>query len=57
VPTGKQTAHLDHLTILVRDADRSRNWHTTVLGLRVESRGARRPAIAVMGQRAAAERR
>jgi catechol 2,3-dioxygenase-like lactoylglutathione lyase family enzyme len=36
VPTGKQTAHLDHLTIVVRDADRSRDWYTTVLGLRVE---------------------
>jgi catechol 2,3-dioxygenase-like lactoylglutathione lyase family enzyme len=36
VPSGKQTAHLDHLTILVRDADRSRTWYTTVLGLKVE---------------------
>jgi len=36
VPTGRQTAHLDHLTILVRDAERSRNWYTTTLGLRVE---------------------
>jgi catechol 2,3-dioxygenase-like lactoylglutathione lyase family enzyme len=36
VANGKQAAHLDHLTILVRDAERSRTWYTTVLGLRIE---------------------
>jgi catechol 2,3-dioxygenase-like lactoylglutathione lyase family enzyme len=29
-------AYLDHLTIFVRDADRSRDWYTGTLGLRVE---------------------
>ena len=33
---SKQTAHLDHLTIFVRDADRSRDWYTSTLGLKVE---------------------
>lgn len=32
----KQTAHLDHLTILVRDVDRSRDWYAKTLGLCVE---------------------
>jgi catechol 2,3-dioxygenase-like lactoylglutathione lyase family enzyme len=36
VPTSKQTAHLDHLTIFVSDADRSRDWYTRTLGLKVE---------------------
>ena len=36
MPATKQTAHLDHLTIFVRDAERSRDWYTTTLGLRVE---------------------
>ena len=34
--TSKQSAHLDHLTIFVRDAGRSREWYTSTLGLRVE---------------------
>jgi len=36
VAASKQTAHLDHLTIFVRDADRSRDWYTSTLGLKVE---------------------
>jgi catechol 2,3-dioxygenase-like lactoylglutathione lyase family enzyme len=36
VPTSKQAAHLDHLTIFVSDADRSRDWYTRTLGLKVE---------------------
>lgn len=36
MPTSKQTAHLDHLTIFVSDADRSRDWYTRTLGLKVE---------------------
>jgi catechol 2,3-dioxygenase-like lactoylglutathione lyase family enzyme len=36
VPTDKQTAHLDHLTIFVRDAERSRDWYTKTLRLKVE---------------------
>ena len=36
MPTTKQTAHLDHLTISVRNADRSRDWYTKTLGLKVE---------------------
>jgi catechol 2,3-dioxygenase-like lactoylglutathione lyase family enzyme len=36
VPTSKQTAHLDHLTIFVSDANRSRDWYTGTLGLKVE---------------------
>lgn len=36
MPTSKQTAHLDHLTISVSDADRSRDWYTRTLGLKVE---------------------
>jgi catechol 2,3-dioxygenase-like lactoylglutathione lyase family enzyme len=36
VEPSKQTAHLDHLTIFVRDADRSRHWYTSTLGLKVE---------------------
>ena len=36
VAASKQTAYLDHLTIFVRDAERSRDWYTAMLGLRVE---------------------
>lgn len=36
MPPSRQAAHLDHLTIFVRDADRSRDWYTKTLGLRVE---------------------
>ncbi len=33
---SKQSAHLDHLTIFVRSAERSRDWYTATLGLKVE---------------------
>lgn len=33
---SKQSAHLDHLTIFVRNADRSRDWYASTLGLKVE---------------------
>lgn len=36
MPADKQSSHLDHLTIPVRDVTRSRNWYTTTLGLSVE---------------------
>jgi catechol 2,3-dioxygenase-like lactoylglutathione lyase family enzyme len=36
VPTSKQKAHLDHLTMFVSDASRSRDWYTGTLGLNVE---------------------
>jgi catechol 2,3-dioxygenase-like lactoylglutathione lyase family enzyme len=32
----KQAAHLDHLTIFVRSADRSRDWYASTFGLKVE---------------------
>jgi catechol 2,3-dioxygenase-like lactoylglutathione lyase family enzyme len=33
---SKQSAHLDHLNIFVRNADRSRDWYTSTLGLKIE---------------------
>ena len=42
-----QTAHRDHLTIFVRDAERSRTWYTSVLGLKVEFEVASPRAIAL----------
>ena len=33
---SKQGAHLDHLTLFVRNADRSRDWYANTLGLKVE---------------------
>ena len=36
MPADRQSAHIDHLTIFVRDVKRSRKWYTTTLGLRVE---------------------
>jgi len=47
VPTSKQTAHLDHLTIFVSDADRSREWYTRTLGLKVEFEVASPRAVAL----------
>jgi catechol 2,3-dioxygenase-like lactoylglutathione lyase family enzyme len=36
VAGSKQSAHLDHLTLFVRNADRSRDWYANTLGLKVE---------------------
>jgi catechol 2,3-dioxygenase-like lactoylglutathione lyase family enzyme len=36
VAESRQSAHLDHLTIFVRNADRSRDWYASTLGLKVE---------------------
>jgi catechol 2,3-dioxygenase-like lactoylglutathione lyase family enzyme len=36
VVAPKQSVHLDHLTIFVRDADRSREWYVGTLGFQVE---------------------
>ena len=36
MPATTQSAHLDHLTLFVRDVDRSRDWYARVLGLKVE---------------------
>jgi catechol 2,3-dioxygenase-like lactoylglutathione lyase family enzyme len=36
VAAAKQAAHLDHLTIFIRDADRSRDWYTKTPDLKVE---------------------
>ena len=47
MPTSKQTAHLDHLTIFVSDADRSREWYTRTLGLKVEFEVASPRAVAL----------
>lgn len=47
VSAASQTAHLDHLTIFVRDADRSRDWFMSVLGLKVEFEVASPRAIAL----------
>ena len=43
----KQSAYLDHLTIFVRNADRSRDWYTSTLGLKVEFEVASPRAIAL----------
>lgn len=47
MPAIKQTAHLDHLTIFVRDANRSRDWYARALGLKVEFEVASPRAIAL----------
>lgn len=47
MPASKQTAHLDHLTIFVGDADRSRDWYARTLGLHVEFEVASPRAVAL----------